>query len=141
MRKRTQGRESALKVMYQKEMTGEKADDALRHFFESQPKMEKELRVFIESLVAGVEKNTVDLDKKVEAVVENWSMSRIAVLDRNILRMALYEMTEMMDTPQKVVVNEAVNLAKKYSGENSGKFVNGILDKLMRKTPDSEPAT
>ncbi len=141
MRKRTQGRENALKVMYQKEMTGENADDSLRSFFESQPKMDKDLRVFIECLVSGVEKNTVDLDKRVEAVVENWSLSRIAVLDRNILRMALYEMTEMTETPQKVVVNEAVNLAKKYSGEKSGKFVNGILDKLMRKTPDIEPAT
>ncbi len=140
MRKRTQGREGALKVMYQKEMTGEKADEALRNFFESQPKMDPELRSFIVKLVAGVEDNAADLDKKVEAVVENWSMSRIAVLDRNILRMAVYEMTEMTETPQKVVVNEAVNLAKKYSGENSGKFVNGILDKLMRKTPDAEPA-
>lgn len=140
MRKRTQGRESALKVMYQKEMTGEKADEALRNFFLSQPKMDLDLRNFIVKLVQGVEENVSDLDKKVEAVVENWSMSRIAVLDRNILRIALYEMTEMSETPQKVVVNEAVNLAKKYSGENSGKFVNGILDKLMRKAPDAEPA-
>lgn len=139
MRKRTLGRESALKVMYQKEMTGEQADEALRNFFEAQPKMDPELRRFIVGLVTGIEANASDLDKKVEAVVENWSISRIAVLDRNILRMAVYEMTEMSDTPHKVIVNEAVNLAKKYSGENSGKFVNGILDKLMRKVPISEP--
>lgn len=140
MRKRTQGRESALKVMYQKEMTGEKSAEALRHFFESQPSVDKDLREFIEKLVSGVEACSEELDKKVEAVVENWSMDRMAVLDRNILRMAVYEMQEMPKTPPKVVVNEAVNLAKKYSGENSGKFVNGILDKLMRKSPDAEPA-
>ncbi len=140
MRKRTQGRENALKVMYQKEMTGEKADVALVRFFETQPKMEKELRAFIEKLVEGVECGADELDKRVEVVAENWSMKRMAVLDRNILRMAVYEMTEMTETPPKVVINEAVNLAKKYSGENSGKFVNGILDKLMRKSPDTKPA-
>ena len=131
MRKRTQGRESALKVMYQKEMTGEQADEALRHFFESQPKMDKEMRAFIEKIVVGVQESSASLDKRVETVAENWSMKRMAVLDRNILRMAVYEMTEMTETPVKVVINEAVNLAKKYSGENSGKFVNGIHDKLM----------
>jgi len=131
MRKRTQGRESALKVMYQKEMTGEQADEALRNFFQAQPKMDKEMREFIEKLVVGVQSGAASLDKRVETVAENWSMKRMAVLDRNILRMAVYEMTEMTETPVKVVINEAVNLAKKYSGENSGKFVNGILDKLM----------
>ncbi len=141
MRKRTQGREGALKVMYQKEMTGETANDALRSFFGSQPKMEIDLRDFIIKLVEGVEKDTVVLDQRVEAVAENWSMKRMAVLDRNILRIAMFEMTTMTETPPKVVINEAVNLAKKYSGEHSGKFVNGVLDKLMRQIADVKPAS
>ncbi len=141
MRKRTQARESALKVMYQKEMTGETAQVTLRSFFESSEKMDLELRQFIEKLVEGVERDTVALDQRVEAVAENWSMARMAVLDRNILRMAVLEMTTMTETPPKVVINEAVNLAKKYSGENSGKFVNGVLDKLMRQIADAKPAS
>ena len=137
MRKRTQARENALKVMYQREMTKENADEALRHFFETQPKMDTDSRDFIEKLVVGVDCGVEELDKRVEAVAENWSMARMAVLDRNILRMAIYEMTAMTETPPKVIVNEAVNLAKKYSGENSGKFVNGILDKIMHQSPAS----
>lgn len=141
MRKRTQARESALKVMYQKEMTGETANDSLRSFFDSQPKMDLDLRDFVIKLVEGVENDTAALDQKVEAVAENWSMKRMAVLDRNILRIAMFEMTAMTETPPKVVINEAVNLAKKYSGENSGKFVNGVLDKLMRQIADVKPAS
>jgi len=141
MRKRTQARESALKVMYQKEMTGETANDSLRSFFASQPKMDLDLRDFVIKLVEGVESDTAALDQKVEAVAENWSMKRMAVLDRNILRIAMFEMTAMTETPPKVVINEAVNLAKKYSGENSGKFVNGVLDKLMRQMADVKPAS
>ncbi|HCM42322.1 MAG TPA: transcription antitermination factor NusB [Candidatus Omnitrophota bacterium] len=141
MRKRTQARESALKVMYQKEMTGETANDSLRSFFASQPKMDLDLRDFVIKLVEGVENDTAALDQKVEAVAENWSMKRMAVLDRNILRIAMFEMTAMTETPPKVVINEAVNLAKKYSGENSGKFVNGVLDKLMRQIADAKPAS
>ena len=137
MRKRTQGRENALKVMYQREMTKENTEEALRRFFETQPKMDKDLREFIEKLVCGVDQGMNELDKKVEAVAENWTMSRMAVLDRNILRMAIYEMTVMIETPPKVIVNEAVNLAKKYSGENSGKFVNGMLDKIMHQNLSS----
>jgi len=141
VRKRTQARESALKVMYQKEMTGETANDSLRSFFDSQPKMDLDLRDFVIKLVEGVENDTAALDQKVEAVAENWSMKRMAVLDRNILRIAMFEMTAMTETPPKVVINEAVNLAKKYSGENSGKFVNGVLDKLMRQIADVKPAS
>jgi len=141
VRKRTQARESALKVMYQKEMTGETANDSLRSFFASQPKMDLDLRDFVIKLVEGVENDTAALDQKVEAVAENWSMKRMAVLDRNILRIAMFEMTAMTETPPKVVINEAVNLAKKYSGENSGKFVNGVLDKLMRQIADAKPAS
>lgn len=140
MRKRTQARESAMKVMYQREMTGESAEAALRSFFVSQPQADKDSRRFIENLVCGVEKESSSLDQKVEAVAENWGMKRMAILDRNILRMAVFEMTQMTETPPKVVINEAVNLAKKYSGEKSGKFVNGILDKLMHQVSGAKPA-
>ncbi len=141
MRKRTQGRECALKIMYQREMTGDSADKAARDFFESQPLFKPELREFVYALVCGVEKNAHDLDKKVEGVAENWGMSRMAVLDRNILRMAVFEMMHMSETPPKVVINEAVNLAKKYSGDNAGKFVNGVLDKLMRQMAEAKSAS
>ena len=80
------------------------------------------------------------IDEKIEAVAVNWKLRRMAILDRNILRMGAYEILFLDDIPPKVAINEAVNMAKKYSQADSGKFVNGILDKLAGRLlePKSE---
>ena len=87
-------------------------------------------RLFADKLIRGVLDHRSDLDEKIKSHAENWDLNRMAVVDRNILRLAIYEMLYRDDIPPIVSINEAVDVAKKYSTEDSGKFVNGILDKI-----------
>jgi transcription antitermination protein NusB len=94
------------------------------------------LRLFAEPLIRGTLEHRDEMDEKIKRYAENWELHRIAVVDRNVLRLAMYEMTYREDIPPVVSINEAVDIAKKFSTEDSGKFVNGILDRykndLMR---------
>ena len=83
-------------------------------------------------LIGGVLKNLSDLDSLIKKYVKNWEIDRMAVIDRNILRMAVYEMLYQDDIPPNVSINEAIELAKKYGDIDSGKFVNGVLDKIKK---------
>lgn len=87
---------------------------------------------FIERLVAGVTKQTAELDAKLQPVAPEWPIDQIARMDRIVLRMGLYELESEDDVPPKVVINEAVELAKAFGGDNSSKFVNGVLGTLLR---------
>ena len=88
-----------------------------------------EILKFARQLKAGVQENQAELDEKIEQVSKNWSLARMSVTDRNILRLALYEMT-YINTPKPVVINEAIELAKKFGSAESPGFVNGILDQF-----------
>lgn len=100
------------------------------------------IRGFGEPLIKGVLENRDRLDSKIEQYVKNWSLQRIAAVDRNILRLAMYEMVYRKDVPPVVSINEAVEIAKKFSTDESGKFVNGILDRakadIMRSARDAD---
>lgn len=87
-------------------------------------------RLFADKLIKGVLENRNDLDERIKQHAENWDLHRMAVVDRNILRLAIYEMLHRDDIPPIVSINEAVDIAKKFSTQDSGKFVNGILDKI-----------
>lgn len=87
---------------------------------------------FAEDLLAGVRRNRRDLDERLQTVTENWALDRMAAVDRNVLRLGAYELLHT-DTPPSVVIDEAVELAKSFGTENSGAFVNGILDSLLRQ--------
>jgi N utilization substance protein B len=89
---------------------------------------------FMESLVKGVLEHLEDLDETIAQHAKNWNLRRMAAVDRNILRLAVYEIKYRNDIPPVVSINEAVDIAKKYSTEDSGKFVNGILDKVRSNT-------
>jgi N utilization substance protein B len=91
---------------------------------------ETEVIDFAESLIRGVLQHQARLDEIIAVHAQNWSVQRMAVVDRNVLRLAIYEMLYREDIPPVVSINEAVEIAKKYSTEDSGKFVNGILDKV-----------
>jgi len=131
MRKRTRAREFALQILYQIDITGDTADDALNNFWGAfEENIVDEVRDFTEQLVKGVRNNLSAVDDKISKYATNWQLRRMAVVDRNILRLAGYEMMFREDIPPKVSINEAVELAKKYSGQEAGKFVNGILDKI-----------
>ncbi len=131
MRKRTQARESALQILYQHEMNPEPLEELIAAFWSQNQEIPEESRLFAESLVHGTLKHVVEIDPIIVKATENWDLARMAVVDRNILRFATYELLFRNDIPPKVAINEAVNLAKRFSQEESGKFVNGILDKII----------
>ena len=130
MRKRTQAREFALQILYQLEMNPGSRDEIKNSFWDPYPEAPDEVRRFAEMLVEGTLTHQQEIDEVVTRAAENWEIARMAVIDRNILRFATYELLFREDIPPKVTINEAVNLAKKFSQEDSGKFVNGVLDKI-----------
>jgi transcription antitermination factor NusB len=129
MRKRTIARECVLKILYQLEILNEPLSEILSVFWENNT-LSSEIREFAEIIVRGVEQHSKAIDEKIVKYTENWELNRMAVVDRNILRFAVYELLYLSDVPPKVTINEAVNIAKKYSQEDAGKFVNGVLDKI-----------
>lgn len=96
---------------------------------------------FIELLVAGVNKHAAELDKTLQPIAPEWPIDQIARMDRVILRMGLYELTYDPDVPPKVVINEAVELAKAFGSENSSKFINGVLGTALRKRDEDRGTT
>jgi len=144
VRKRTQAREYALQILYQCELNPESPEEAIRSFWEQNQPGCPESRLYAEKLVLGTLTHKDQIDEVITRVARNWQLSRMAVIDRNILRFATYELLFVSDIPPKVAINEAVNIAKKFSQEDSGKFVNGILDKIthtekkMADSPDAQ---
>lgn len=135
-RKRTRAREFVLQVMYQHEINQEPLSDLFEVLWENAGAVHSDIKLFAEKLAGLTLKSQKDVDEAIRKAAENWDIERMAVLDRCILRFASYELLYMDDIPPKVTINEAVNIAKKYSQEESGKFVNGILDKIVHsQTP------
>ncbi len=133
MRKRTKAREYALKILYQIEMTKDDSDTALvSSWGREEAECDESVKEFTGRLVRGVTGNIKDIDAKITKYATNWQIDRMAVVDRNILRMATFEILYIEDIPPKVSINEAVDIAKKYGDKDSGKFVNGILDKINK---------
>jgi transcription antitermination factor NusB len=132
MRKRSQSREFALQILYQIDITRESSDQVWDSFWTTSDETDADEAVkdFARNLVKGVADNLSAIDLKISQYAKNWELERMAVVDRNILRLGAYEILFCRDIPPKVSINEAVELAKKYSDVQAGKFVNGILDKI-----------
>ncbi len=143
IRKRTQARECALQILYQYEINPEPLSDLLSKFWqqEEQAASSPEVRVFAEQLALGTCEHQSEIDKVISQYADNWELHRMAIIDRNIMRFATFELLFASDIPPKVTINEAVNLAKKFSQEESGKFVNGILDKINHTEKPRNPKT
>lgn len=139
MRKRTQARELALKILYQADITGKAVSVASEDFFANEEISEKEIIDFCNILLKGVEKNLPDIDKKISGYALNWEFKRIAIIDRNVLRLGIFELRFANDIPPKVAINEAVELAKKFGDLDSSKFVNGILDNIHKTEIVTQP--
>src|SRR5512136_1100677 len=118
MRKRSLAREFALQVLYQIDITGDEYNSALENFWQMnvEKEIEDDIKKFAEELVGGVISNLKIIDDKITSYATNWELGRMAVVDRNILRLAGFELLLRDDIPPKVSINEAVELAKKYSG-------------------------
>ena len=126
---RRRSRVFALQVMYQWEVRNEALADIFDTFWTDSDAPEVE-REYTRLLVGAVFEGMDERDRRIASVSEHWQLPRIAVLDRNLLRLAVAE-TESLDTPVKVVINEAIEIAKMYSTERSGEFINGVLDRLL----------
>lgn len=133
--KRRHGRELAMQFLYQLDVGGGSLEDALAAFWQMQPDAGQAARAFAEELIRGVLANRDAIDARIAQYTEHWDLPRLAAVDRNILRLAIYEMTCRDDIPPVVSINEAVDIAKKYSTSESGAFVNGILDRLRADLP------
>jgi transcription antitermination factor NusB len=131
MRKRTRARELALQVLYQIDLRGPATPEELEEMLRDSGKPDDVLD-FARVLVRGTLERMEEADSWISEAAEHWDIRRMAVIDRNVLRMAVYEMLGREDIPAKVTINEAIELGKKYSTENSGGFVNGILDRIRR---------
>lgn len=140
MTRRTRGREIALQVLYQLEQNPEMEPDAIRAFLEGRLR-DPSLRDYAESLVEGVRSHQKKLDDLIGRVAENWSVDRMAAIDRNILRLGAFEMLHRGEIPIKVVITEALELAKRYSTSQSSRFVNGILDRLQGPATEARSGT
>ncbi len=137
MTRRTRGREIALQVLYILEQNPE-AEPAEIHRFIERRLREPKLVAFAQALVDGVRSNQPQIDELISGVAENWRLDRMAAIDRNILRLGAFEMLYCPDVPTKVAINEALELAKRYSTAQSSRFVNGILDRLQNARPVSD---
>lgn len=135
---RHRGRRRALQCLYQWEATGAPLPDLLARFWRSQPE-DEEARDFAERLVRGTVAAVESIDPLIEKQAANWRLDRIGVVDRTILRIGVYELLEEADTPPAVVIDEAIELAKQFSGEGAGQFVNGILDGIRKRIESEGP--
>ena len=128
---RRKGRELAVQVLYQWDIHRD-TSQWLDAFWE-QNKVHPEIRAFADQLVHGVIDHADELDRVIAHSAEHWTVSRMAITDRTVLRVAVYELLHMPDIPGRVTLNEAIDIVKLFGDEQSGAFVNGILDRILRE--------
>jgi N utilization substance protein B len=132
---RRKAREHALKILYAREVGGVAHEETIARYFEDfEPQAEG--REFAETLVRGTVEHLSEIDAAIQEVSAHWRISRMAAVDRNILRMAAFELRFLKDAPKRVVLNEAIEIARHYGAEDSWAFINGILDKLAEDVED-----
>ncbi|MBI4395720.1 MAG: transcription antitermination factor NusB [Elusimicrobia bacterium] len=131
---RRQAREAALQILYLVDIGGLSPEQAAGSFW-VENQLPARARTFADDLASGALSHRKELDVLITKYAENWEISRMAAIDRNILRMAAFELLHHKETPVSVVIDEAVEIAKTYSTQDSGKFVNGILDKIKLERP------
>lgn len=133
MGRRRKSRERALQVLYQLNITKQDAAAAFTQFDEHFGP-DGVADDFVKRLVCGVLEHRRELDRLIEQYSEHWRIDRIDLIDRNILRMALFELLYCEEIPPKVTINEAIDLGKRFGSEDSGSFINGILDRVQSET-------
>ncbi len=133
---RRHARELALQLLYQHEHTS--ADlDVMQRDFDEWTGASNGVREFADFLLRGTLDNLERLDEELALQTAHWRLERLAAVDRNILRLAMFELTHLPDTPSAVVIDEAIEIAKKFGAEESGRFVNGVLDGFVKRRADA----
>ncbi len=131
IRKRTQARALSFQFLYMLDARGGDCEDEAENFLAEQAD-NPDIIDFSLSLIRGVIEHREEIDKAIEGAAQNWELGRIATVDRNIMRQAIFELLFRDDIPPKVSINEAIELGKRFSTANSGGFINGILDRIKR---------
>ncbi|MGZ8796107.1 MAG: transcription antitermination factor NusB [Thermoanaerobaculia bacterium] len=129
---RRKARELALQMLFQHDMSGNAPDQILTTFEELQ-KSKPNTREFATRIFRGTVDNLGRIDEMITAQADNWRLSRMAVVDRNIIRMCVYEFLHEEDTPKLVIIDEGIEIAKKYGTQKSSQFINGILDGILKR--------
>jgi N utilization substance protein B len=132
MGKRREGREAAVQFLFQRDLNPTETPELDADFWHLRPATEK-TRAFAADLVSGVIANQRTIDERITKYATNYQLNRIAATDRNILRVAIYEMLFSQEVPPVVAINEAIEIAKGFGAEESGRFVNGILDRVRHE--------
>ncbi|HEY6078021.1 MAG TPA: transcription antitermination factor NusB [Polyangiaceae bacterium] len=126
---RTTAREAALQMLFAIDATGSDVDQAIADFWRELPG-DAEGREYADALVRGVRRDAAQLDERIRAASQNWRLERMARIDRNALRLGAFELLTRSDVPRAVILDEAVELAKRFGSDESSKFVNGVLDRI-----------
>ena len=129
---RTEARELLMQLLFQMEVQHDFSAEAKNKFFETNMKDRNQFE-YMNNLYANVSNNLGEIDEKLEACSDNWKINRIPKVDLTILRLAICEILYSEDIPSQVAINEAVNLAKKYGSDESGKFINGVLGRVVKQ--------
>ncbi len=138
MGSRRTSRICALQILYQMESNPVTVEQAVSLYWmnfepiSENPDRLEEIRLFTDMLIQGVSANKDRIDQEIQASSKNWKLNRMALVDRNILRLAVYELLLLDDIPKRVSINEAIELGKKFGSEDSGSFINGVLDKISQ---------
>ncbi len=125
-------------MLFQIDLTGTPPEEVFKQFWVNREEAE-EIREFSERLVMGVHAERMDMDRLITGSTEHWRLERMAVVDRNVLRMAVYEMVTEQETPAAVIIDEAIEVAKKFGSADSGSFINGILDAIHHRLRSGAP--
>jgi N utilization substance protein B len=128
---RRRGRELVFRLLYQADLTRDAITTTWKHI-EGEEKLPDDARAYVDSLVAVLEEGLPPLDDAIQQATQHWKFDRLAATDRGVLRLAVAELMHMPGTPARVVLEEAVAIARKYGREDSGRFVNGVLDRIAR---------
>jgi N utilization substance protein B len=129
---RRKARELALQMLYQFDLSGN-GPDMIIDTFEDLQKSKPNTREFATKIFRGTVDHIADIDGMIQAQADNWRLSRMAVVDRNIIRMSIYEFLHETGTPKLVVIDEAIEIAKKFGNDKSSQFINGILDGILKR--------
>jgi len=133
MGRRRQARELALQLLYQLDVRGEPDPGPVIDAFWQREQTDDEVRAFADALVRGVKANQAKIDELIGRFAEHWELERMAVVDRNVLRAGIWELLWGVDVPPKVAINEALEIARRFSTEESTGFINGLLDRVRRE--------
>ena len=125
-------------MLYQIDIRQADAKQVIGDFWDAHEQLDDEVKAYANRLVEGTLERRPEIDQRITTHADNWNLNRMAVIDRNILRLGAYELLYLDDVPSKVCINEAIELAKRFGDADSGKFINGVLDAIHKKGPHHE---